>query len=279
MPELPEVEIIKKGLKHYLPGKQFQRILVRESRLRWPVDENKLRKWVVRLQIHDVERRAKYLLVRMQQDSTLILHLGMSGQLLLLNKSVPFDKHDHVIFYLNNKSELRFRDPRRFGMVEVVPPGELKLYPRFIKLGFEPLAPQTQPENLFEKAHGSQRPIKNLLMDSHFVVGMGNIYTNEALFHARIHPSTPANQLYLSDWRKLLHEMRHVLISAINQGGTTLNDFVNSNGDTGYFQLSLAVYGKEGEKCPRCQSIIERMVLMGRSTYFCPNCQPLPNEK
>lgn len=273
MPELPEVETIRIGLNKYLPGNSIIRVMVREARLRWLVDERRLQRWVVGEQIREVERRAKYLLVRLQQDSTLILHLGMSGQLLLLTNSIPFEKHDHIIFYLNNNSELRFRDPRRFGLVDAIPPAELEGYPRLVQLGFEPLAAKTRPEFLYEKARTRHKPIKNLLMDSHFIVGIGNIYANEVLFHARIHPAIPAHQLSLFHWQKLLSEIRHVLKSAIKQGGTTLNDFVNSNGDAGYFQLSLAVYGREGEKCPRCRARIQRVVMVGRSTYFCPNCQ------
>ncbi|MFQ5824125.1 MAG: bifunctional DNA-formamidopyrimidine glycosylase/DNA-(apurinic or apyrimidinic site) lyase [bacterium] len=276
MPELPEVETIRRVLIKCLQGKRIKQVLVREPRLRWLVEEYKLNQWVVGQQIRDVTRRAKYLLLHTQQDSTLILHLGMSGKLLLLTESVPLEKHDHIIFYFDDSMELRFRDPRRFGIVDAIPAGELDRYPRFIELGPEPLATITKPEMLFEKAQSSHRPIKNLLMDSRFIAGLGNIYANEALYYAGIHPSTPANLLKLSDWQKLLSEIRKVLISAIKQGGTTLNDFVDSDGDAGYFQFSLAVYGREGEPCPRCHTKIERTVLVGRSTYFCPTCQPKP---
>lgn len=274
MPELPEVETIRRGLGKYLQGKRIKRIRVREPRLRWPVEESRLNQWLSGQQIREVARRAKYLLLHTQIDNTLIMHLGMSGRLLLLTEAVPLEKHDHIIFYFDDPIELRFRDPRRFGMVDVIPAGELACYPRLIELGFEPLVASTRPENLFEKAQRSHRAIKNLLMDSRFIVGIGNIYANEALYYAGIHPSTPSNLLKLADWQKLLAEIRNVLNSAIRQGGTTLNDFVNSNGDPGYFQLSLAVYGKEDELCPCCRTRIERTVVVGRSTYFCPTCQP-----
>ena len=201
MPELPEVETIRKALKKHLPGKRIKRILVRDPRLRWPVDEKKLQKLILDQRIATVNRRAKYLIIKFEQDSTLIIHLGMSGRLLLLpNQSEEFAKHDHVIFYFDNETELRFQDPRRFGMIEAVPPGALKLYPRFTKLGFEPLSKRTTSEKLFEKARNLKKPIKNLLMDAHFIVGVGNIYANEALFHAGIHPEQASNRLSSSDW-------------------------------------------------------------------------------
>ncbi|MFQ5771787.1 MAG: bifunctional DNA-formamidopyrimidine glycosylase/DNA-(apurinic or apyrimidinic site) lyase [bacterium] len=273
MPELPEVETIKRVLTGHLPGRCIERVLVRDSRLRWPVDESKLQRLVVGHQIHGIDRRAKYLLFHLSNENTLILHLGMSGRLLMIRDLEPWHKHDHVIFYFDDQTELRFRDPRRFGLVDAVSKGALKTYPRFIKLGFEPLAPGVSSEKLFAKVRNLKRPIKNLLMDANFIVGIGNIYANEALFQAGIHPATPSNQISQSDWQKLLHEIQDVLKRAIKHGGTTLNDFVNSNGEIGYFQLSLSVYGKEGENCPRCQTKIERFVQVGRSTYFCPGCQ------
>lgn len=275
MPELPEVETIKRGLNQFLPGKRITRIVVRDSRLRWPVAESKLKKWLVGGEIRQVERRAKYLLVRMQNAATLILHLGMSGRLLLLANATPLDKHDHVVFYFADGFELRFRDPRRFGMVDAVAADEIERHPRLVGLGLEPLARGTLAGLLHAKAKASQRAIKNLLMDSTFIVGIGNIYANEGLFWAGIHPAVPANELSLADWQKLLRELRGVLNEAIRKGGTTLNDFVNSAGEAGYFQLALAVYGKEGQACPRCESKVERLVQTGRSSFVCPQCQPL----
>ncbi|NIR47138.1 bifunctional DNA-formamidopyrimidine glycosylase/DNA-(apurinic or apyrimidinic site) lyase [candidate division KSB1 bacterium] len=273
MPELPEVETIRRALSKHVLGKRFQRVLVRDRRLRWPVDELKLRQGIIGQEITRIDRRAKYLLIRLKDDRTLIIHLGMSGKLLLLANSTPFEKHDHVIFYFDDGTELRFRDTRRFGMVDMIHENEMAAYPRFVNLGYEPLARKTTAEVLFERAKSLKKPIKNLLMDANFIVGVGNIYANEALFYAGIHPQKPAYQLGKGDWQRLLHELRGVLRRAIRKGGTTLTDFVDSNGDTGYFQLSLAVYGKTGETCPRCQSIIEKFVQVGRSTYVCPGCQ------
>ncbi len=279
MPELPEVETIKRALKAHLPGKRIERILVRESRLRWLVQENRLKQLVEGQEISDINRRAKYLLIRLSNESTLIMHLGMSGQILMLTETEPFDKHDHVIFYFNDQSELRFRDTRRFGMIDAITPQQLEKYPRFVNLGFEPLAADTSPELLFEKARNLKKPVKNLLMDANFIVGVGNIYASEALYYAGIHPAKPSNQLSLTQWQRLLNELRNVLNNAIKKGGTTLKDYVNTNGEMGYFQLSLAVYGREGENCRKCDSIIVKYRQVGRSTFYCPKCQSSKNSK
>ncbi|MFQ5652470.1 MAG: bifunctional DNA-formamidopyrimidine glycosylase/DNA-(apurinic or apyrimidinic site) lyase [bacterium] len=274
MPELPEVETIRRALAKYLPGQRMERILVRDGRLRWPVDATRLGQLLIGERIQAVERRAKYLLIRFERDTTLLIHLGMSGRLLWLTESPPFEKHDHVIFTLAGGAELRFRDPRRFGMVDAIAPGALGTYPRLRNLGLEPLARTTRATPLFERARRRHRPIKNLLMDASFMVGVGNIYASEALFHARIHPARAAGSLSREEWQSVLGSVRGVLRKAIRKGGTTLNDFVNSNGETGYFQLSLAVYGREDQPCPKCGTPVERFVQVGRSSFFCPVCQP-----
>ena len=273
MPELPEIETIRRALAENLPGKQVERVLVRDARLRWPVDETRLRQLLVSETVTEIDRRSKYLLIKFARESVLMIHLGMSGRLLLLTEAAEFDKHDHVIFYFTDGAELRFRDPRRFGLVDAVAPGQLRTHPRLLNLGVEPLAESTTAALLRERSGHWQRPIKSVLMDANFIAGVGNIYANEALFHAGIHPATPCSHLSQEDWRNLLHCVRCVLENAIAAGGTTLNDFVNSNGETGYFQLSLAVYGREGELCEKCGAMIERIVQVGRSTFYCPACQ------
>lgn len=275
MPELPEVETIRRALSQHLPGQRIECIRVRDSRLRSPVDQKRLKRLIVGQPIHEINRRAKYLLIHLANDSDLIIHLGMSGQLLLLREALPFEKHDHVIFYFDNDTELRFRDPRRFGLVDAIKSEEFEHDRRFMNLGVEPLEPTTRARLLYERAGHLKKPIKNLLMDASFIVGVGNIYANEALFHAGIHPFTPANHLKSADWQRLLGEVKRVLKKAIQKGGTTLNDFVNSDGEMGYFQLSLAVYDKEGKLCSKCKTKIERVVQVGRSTFFCPRCQKL----
>jgi len=273
MPELPEVETIRLGLKPHLVGQIIREVQVRETRLRWPVEANMLAEQLPGRKVQDIDRRGKYLLFRLSDGLTLIIHLGMSGKLLFLTKTTPLDKHDHVVFYFEAGTELRFRDPRRFGMIDTVLTAQWHEHPRLRELGVEPLDSAVRAKALFQQAQLLQKPVKNLLMDGHFMVGVGNIYANEALFRARIHPATPARQLTLRHWQRLLRAIREVLHAAIASGGTTLNDFVNSRGDAGYFQLSLAVYGREGEPCPGCGHRIEKTVLAGRSTFFCPRCQ------
>ncbi len=274
MPELPEIETLKLGLVDSIKNKSISKIVVRETRLRWPVDQKKLETVAINEVITDISRRAKYLLIHLSHDKILIIHLGMSGGLLLISEELPFDKHDHIIFYFNDDTELRYRDPRRFGMVELILTNELADYERFVRLGFEPLDKATTATILFEKAQKLTKPIKNLLMDAHFIVGIGNIYANEALFYTNLYPSLPSGELTLKHWTELLKNIRKVLKRAIKQGGTTISDFVDTKGETGYFQNALAVYGKEGEKCRHCGNEIERYVLAGRSTYFCSVCQP-----
>lgn len=272
MPELPEVETIRRALAKQLIGRRIEKVRVRERRLRWPVETKRLTELTTARPISDIGRRAKYLLITLGEN-TLILHLGMSGRILFFTEPQPLEKHDHVIFTFENGDQMRFRDPRRFGMIDAIPTTEIARYPRFVRLGVEPLDRGTHAKKLFERASTLQRPIKNLVMDANFIVGVGNIYANEALFYAGIHPQTPARSLQSEDWKRLLGHIRAVLRKAIAKGGTTLNDFVDSDGEIGYFQLSLAVYGRAGQACPNCGSVIERFTQVGRSTFFCPNCQ------
>lgn len=273
MPELPEVETVRRGLETAIIGKTVRAIHVHETRFRFPVKPKLLRQWLVQQSVEAVERRAKYVLCRMSNDAHLVIHLGMSGRLLWCDGALPLEKHDHIQFVLDDGDELRFRDPRRFGLVDVIAPGELESYVHFRHLGIEPLSNEFTAKTLFERAQGLARPIKNHLMDASRIVGVGNIYANESLFRAGIHPETPAGKLRLEDWQRLAKAVRSVLKTAIASGGTTLNDFYNSDGEMGYFQQYLKVYGREGEACDDCGATIKRLVQLGRSTYFCPQCQ------
>ncbi|MDZ7291658.1 MAG: bifunctional DNA-formamidopyrimidine glycosylase/DNA-(apurinic or apyrimidinic site) lyase [candidate division KSB1 bacterium] len=273
MPELPEVETIRRGLERVLIGKTVQQIRIRETRLRQPVNARKLRKWIAGQRVRALHRRAKYLLFEMENGAHLVLHLGMSGRVLFCEKTRPLQKHDHIRFLFSNGHELRFCDPRRFGMVDVVLPGKLKDYIHFLNLGIEPLSPECTAAYLQEAAQGLSRPIKNFLMDATIVAGVGNIYANEALFRAGIHPQKPCGRLRFRHWQSLMHAVRETLTLAIAAGGTTLNDFHNSDGEIGYFQQHLMVYGREGEPCHMCGSKIRRFVQTNRSSFYCPRCQ------
>ncbi|MDZ7268682.1 MAG: bifunctional DNA-formamidopyrimidine glycosylase/DNA-(apurinic or apyrimidinic site) lyase [candidate division KSB1 bacterium] len=273
MPELPEVETVRRGLQQALVGKKITAVSVRETRLRVPVSAGRLRRWIAGQRVVGVTRRAKYLLCRMQNEAHLLIHLGMSGRLLWCEAGRALDKHDHVRFALEDGSELRFRDSRRFGLVEAVAPHRLADCVHLQHLGLEPLSPQFQPERLYDQTRGLARPIKNYLMDASKIAGVGNIYANEALFRAGLRPQRPAGRLKLEDWRRLVAAVRETLELAIANGGTTLSDFYNSNGEMGYFQQHLKVYSRAGEACLTCGATIKRVVQVGRSSFYCPHCQ------
>ena len=273
MPELPEVETIRRGLERVLIGKVIDEIKVRETRLRQRINARKLRRWVAGQKVRALHRRAKYLLFEMENDAHLVLHLGMSGRLLFCSNKLPLEKHDHIQFVFNKAQELRFRDPRRFGMIDAIPPREIHHYAPFQNLGLEPFSPQCTPAFLSNRAKGLSRPIKNFLMDSTIVVGVGNIYANEALSRAGIHPEKPCGKLRLHQWTRLVNTLHETLDLAIAAGGTTLNDFYDSNGEMGYFQQHLRVYGRDGEPCHNCGRKIRRIVQAGRSSFFCSGCQ------
>ena len=273
MPELPEVETVRRSLLTKLPGRSVTEIQVRDARLRVPVAEEKLNELIAGRRVTDLSRRAKYLIIHFDSGSCLIIHLGMSGQLLLVSPDLPFDKHDHVIFSLDDGLELRFRDPRRFGMVVALSESELNDYAPLKQLGPEPLAANCKADYLFERSRGLTKPVKNFLMDQRVIVGVGNIYASESLFLAGIHPLKPAGRISRARWQKLMEAIKRVLRDAIRQGGTTLNSFRDSQGNAGYFQIALRVYGRKGEPCLTCQTMIRAQVVAGRSTFFCPKCQ------
>ncbi|MGD8774036.1 MAG: bifunctional DNA-formamidopyrimidine glycosylase/DNA-(apurinic or apyrimidinic site) lyase [Syntrophobacterales bacterium] len=273
MPELPEVEVIRRGLIPHLVDRTIKRVLISNRRLRLPVPRLKLKRWVQGSRVKAVDRRAKYLLVEMSNGAMMVLHLGMSGRLALFANGAPRAVHDHLRFFLDSGLELRFNDVRRFGSVQVLVPEEDKGLQILAGLGAEPLGPDFSSNYLMEQARGRIRPIKNFLMDARVVVGIGNIYANEILFSAGIRPTYPAGNLNGREWHRVVGACREVLERAIACGGTTISDYVNSGGEAGYFQCELQVYGRKGERCRTCSSTIVREVLAGRATFFCPNCQ------
>jgi formamidopyrimidine-DNA glycosylase len=273
MPELPEVETVRRSLLATLPGRAVTEIRVREARLRVPADADRLSELIAGRRVTDLSRRAKYLIIHFDNGSRLLVHLGMTGQLLLVAGSAPVDKHDHVIFSLDDGLELRFRDPRRFGMVVALDESALGGYAPLSRLGPEPLAADCKGDYLFKRSRGSKKPVKNFLMDQQVIVGVGNIYASESLFLAGIHPLRPAGRISRARFERLMAAIKRVLRAAIRQGGTTLSDFRDSEGNAGYFQVALQVYGRQGEPCRACQTKIRAQVVAGRSTFFCPQCQ------
>lgn len=272
MPELPEVETIRLSLEPHLTGQVIKKIQVLEKRLRWPVQVADLRKWIEGRKVRALERRAKFLIFLMENDSAMILHLGMSGRLGWHTSEKLMEPHTHVIFHLSGR-QLRYRDPRRFGSLDVVPPGQLAECARLQNLGVEPLSEKFTTQILSTYACSSRRCIKNILIDARVVVGLGNIYANEALFFAGIDPGKAGSALSEAEFTRLHRAIRQVLKRALEKGGTTLNDYRNAHGEPGFFQMELAVYGRAGEPCRKCGLPIHKVVITGRSTFFCPACQ------
>jgi formamidopyrimidine-DNA glycosylase len=270
MPELPEVETTLRGLAPHLTGQRIAQVVIRNPQLRWPIPPQ-LPAILHGQTIHALKRRAKYLLL--QCDSgTLILHLGMSGSLRILPAHTAPEKHDHFDLLLSNGKLMRLRDPRRFGAV-LWHAGDVMQHPLLASLGPEPLLDEFDAAYLYRVTRKRTAAIKLVLMDSHVVVGVGNIYANEALFRSGIRPQLPAGKLSLPRCARLVQSIRETLSASITQGGSTLRDFVDSNGKPGYFQQSYMVYGRAGEPCRLCGTAIKQIVQGQRSTFYCPGCQ------
>lgn len=268
MPELPEVETTRRGIEPLLKSHRVNALEVREPRLRWPVEHSVNQ--CVGQQLIAVNRRAKYLLMDFGTGH-LVLHLGMSGSLRVLDRETAPGKHDHVDILFDNTRLLRFNDPRRFGaLFWANDPARHELLSH---LGPEPLGEGFNGEYLYRQSRGKKAPVKNFLMDGRVVVGVGNIYASEALFQSRIHPRRPAGRISLIRYQALVEAVKDVLTRAIHAGGTTLRDFAGGDGQPGYFQQDLAVYGREGKACRECGKPLRREVVGQRSTYFCVKCQ------
>lgn len=268
MPELPEVETSRRGIEPYLVGHTIQYALVRNARLRWPVSEQILS--LSDRPVRSVQRRAKYLLIELDQG-WIIVHLGMSGSLRMLAEETPAGKHDHVDLVMSNGMILRYTDPRRFGAWLWCE--DLATSPVLAHLGPEPLSDAFNGSYLYEKSRKKRTLIKPWLMDNKLVVGVGNIYASESLFTARILPDRQAGSLNKTQAELLAETIKAVLQRSIEQGGTTLRDFLQSDGKPGYFAQQLQVYGRAGEPCRVCGMPIESAKHGQRSTFFCRNCQ------
>ncbi|MFU8788406.1 MAG: bifunctional DNA-formamidopyrimidine glycosylase/DNA-(apurinic or apyrimidinic site) lyase [Methylobacter sp.] len=270
MPELPEVETTCRGIAPHIEGQTIKQVIIRQAKLRWPVPET-LNQTLSGLRILSVSRRGKYLLFA-TDSGTLLVHLGMSGSLRIMSAGQAAGKHDHIDFIFSGNIVLRFNDPRRFGAVlwTTAPAAEHSLLK---DLGPEPLSVGFNGELLYALAKKRTAPVKSFIMDSHIVVGVGNIYANEALFMAGIRPARQAGNISLARYQKLAECIRVVLQQAIAQGGTTLRDFVNEAGKPGYFQQQLRVYGRAGLPCVTCKQPLTDIRIANRSSVFCAHCQ------
>jgi formamidopyrimidine-DNA glycosylase len=270
MPELPEVETTRRGITPYILNNKIVKVVVRDRRLRWPVPA-RLKKQLEQQTIHTLDRRAKYLLFH-TEHGCMILHLGMSGSLRVVPANTKPEKHDHIDIVFKSGQCLRFRDPRRFGSIHWTRRDPLR-HKLLKNLGPEPLANGLNGEHLYARSRKRIQPVKTFIMDSRTVAGIGNIYANEALFFAGIHPKCKACRISRQRYNDLSDAIKDILQRALDKGGTTLRDFMNGEGNPGYFRQELQVYGRAGETCRQCGEAIMEIRLGQRSTFYCPRCQ------
>lgn len=269
MPELPEVEVTRLGITPHIENKTITDIRVHDPRLRWPVPDTVQR--VKNQRLISVKRRAKYLLLE-TSVGTLILHLGMSGKLRVVPNTTTLKKHDHIEIEFEQSQVLRLNDPRRFGAL-LFSEGAVASHELLARLGPEPLTSEFTAEHLFRVSRGRKQAIKTFIMDNHVVVGVGNIYANEALFKAGINPKRQAGKISKARYQQLVPLIKQTLQEAIAQGGTTLRDFTQVDGSPGYFAQKLMVYGRGGLRCMQCQAELKEIRLGQRSTVYCTRCQ------
>ena len=272
MPELPEVEVVRAGLQARLAGKTLRSANVRERRLRWPIDPG-LERHIAGARINSVDRRGKYLLLKFD-TGTLISHLGMSGSWRFVDVVEPLRLHDHVDLVFD-QGLLRYHDPRRFGSLHwhASDAGPLSEHPLLVRLGVEPLSIDFSGARLHEQARGRSQCVKQFLLAGHAVVGVGNIYASESLYRAGIRPTIAAGRVSRARYDRLAAEIRETLRVAIARGGSTLRDFVGSDGQQGYFQSQAMVYARKGEPCLKCSTPIRMIRQLQRATFYCPQCQ------
>jgi formamidopyrimidine-DNA glycosylase len=268
MPELPEVETVRRSLATMV-GRTITGIEVRERRLRLPVPAD-IRKRTVGRRILGIDRRGKYLIIHLSGREALLAHLGMSGTFVLRQADAPLELHDHVRFLLSRGSALVFNDPRRFGLIVL---GDPQRFAELARMGPDPFSDEFTPARLRQLTRGRKRPVKNLLMDQRLIAGIGNIYANEILFEAGVRPGRQARRLKLGELEVLFRAIRRVLQEAIASGGSSISDYRDGNGRTGYFQLNFCVYDRRGEPCRRCGAAVRHAVHAGRSSFYCPACQ------
>ena len=275
MPELPEVEVMRRSIRPHLLGRKVLDVAASDKKLRQPIPLDSLRRELPGKTIVEVGRRAKFLLIQLDSGAMLIIHLGMTGNLAFLPVGAPLAKHDHLRLALDNGSELRYSDSRRFGLIHMLSAGEAGEVERllFRDIGPEPFGRACSAAYFEKLAHGRAIPVKVFLMTPKVVAGVGNIYASESLFRAGILPRRPAASLSLVEWTRLVKAVREVLNEAINCGGSTISSFLDANRERGYFQMNFAVYDREGEPCLKCGQAVAKVRLGGRSSFFCGRCQ------
>lgn len=273
MPELPEVETALQTIKPHLLGATISQIIVHNPSLRIPVPDT-IADQLEGAVFTELKRRAKYILAHTNRAVSLLLHLGMSGSITVHSHyRNHHEKHDHLVIRLHSDKEIVYNDPRRFGMVLPIITADLANHRLLNHLGVEPLSKDFTADYLYERLQRKKPPIKNALMDNRIVVGVGNIYACESLFRSHIAPIKQACSLTMHDLEILVIHIKNVLQEAIQSGGSSLRDYIDANGKSGYFQHYFAVYGKQGKPCDQCKTPIERIKQAGRSTFFCPYCQ------
>lgn len=270
MPELPEVETTCNGIRSALIKQSLAQVIIRHHQLRQPIPKNQLRSCMGQ-SVQAVTRRGKYILLEMEA-STLIIHLGMSGYLSILNPYLPPKKHDHIDLIFSNHCMLRYTDPRRFGLWAHTC-FTAQEHPLLSRLGIEPLSEDFTAAVLYEKSQAHTMALKKFIMDPRIIVGVGNIYASESLFVAQLHPLKAANTLSKKECERLCRAIKKILSQAIDQGGTTLKDFMSPTGKPGYFRQTLQAYGRENQPCPQCQNPIQSLTIGGRNSFFCARCQ------
>ena len=270
MPELPEVETTCRGISPHIKKQNIVDVVVRQPKLRWPIRDD-LPQLLKGRELLDVSRRAKYLLLTFP-NGTLIGHLGMSGSMRILPNGTPAEKHDHVDIVFANNKLLRLTDPRRFGAI-IWTEENPETHKLLADLGPEPLSETFTGRRLYLRSRNRKQAVKTFIMDNHNVVGVGNIYANEALFMAGIRPDIPCGKISQKRYEQLTDAVKQVLARAIEVGGTTLKDFVGGDGKPGYFAIELSMYGRAGELCQKCGTPIREIKLNNRASCYCPKCQ------
>jgi formamidopyrimidine-DNA glycosylase len=272
MPELPEVETIKNYIEPLIINKNFSEVRVLNKKLRIKIPDD-FSAQISKCKITKVERKAKYIVISLDNSLSIIIHLGMTGKILAHKEEIPADKHDHVIFTLEKGGYLHFNDVRKFGLITYLKSKDIAQSKFFKHLGIEPLTEEFNGKYLVKIAEGKNIAVKKFIMEQKNVVGVGNIYAAEALFMSHIHPEKPACEISGKKYEEFAQNIKAILKNSIEKGGSTIKDYTLVNGESGYFQNEFNVYGRENKPCKICEKPIKKIIQAGRSTFYCDRCQ------